>query len=56
MKLAGYLRNGALPVVEFVEWRGSLNALQVGLDPGNQILAALDFHHAVQRDSEFVAT
>ena len=29
--------------------------LHAKLDPGNQTLSALDFHHAVQKDSEAVA-
>ena len=61
MQLAGYLRNRALQ-----EWnllsQGDCNTLKAAvktlsakLDPGNQTLSALDFHHAMQKDSEAVA-
>ena len=61
MQLAGYLRNRALQ-----EWnllsQGDYNTLKVAvktlhakLDAGNQTLSALDFHHAMQKDSEAVA-
>ena len=61
MQLAGYLRNRALQ-----EWnlfsqenrstfKVAVKALRARLDPGNQTLAALDFYHAVQKDSEAVA-
>ena len=61
MQLAGYLRNRALQ-----EWnllsQGDCNTLKVAvktlrakLDAGNQTLSALDFHHAMQKDSETVA-
>ena len=46
--------------MEFVEehpntFEGAVKALCAGLDPGNQTLAALDFRHAVRKDSEAVA-
>ena len=61
MQLAGYLRNRALQ-----EWnllsqgdcntlKAAVKTLRAKLDAGNQTLSALDFHHAMQKDSEAVA-
>ena len=58
MQLAGYLRNKALQEWNLLSqehrntFEGAVKALRARLDPGNQTLAALDFHHAVQKDSE----
>ena len=47
--------------VEFVKPRGlqysqgSCKTLRAKLDTGNQTLSVLDFHHAMQEDSEAVA-
>ena len=61
MQLAGYLRNRALQ-----EWnllsqgdcntlKAAVKTLRAKLDASNQTLFALDFHHAMQKDSEAVA-
>ena len=54
MQPARYLRNRALQ-----EWnllsQEHHNTFEGAVNPGNQTLAALDFHHAVQKDSEAVA-
>ena len=61
MQLAGYLRNKALQEWNLLSqehrntFEGAVKALRVGLDPGNQTLATLDFRHAVWKDSEAVA-
>ena len=54
-------RNKALQEWNFLSqehrntFEAAVKALRARLDPGNQTLAALDFHHAVQKDSEAVA-
>jgi len=61
LQLAGYLRNRALQEWNLLSgedrgtYESAVKALQACLDPGNQTLAALDFRHAVQGDSETVA-
>ena len=61
MQLAGYLRNRALQEWNLLSgevrstYQSAVKALRARLDPGNQTLAALDFRHAVQRDSESFA-
>ena len=54
-------RNKALQEWKFLSqehrntFEAAVKALRAQLDPGNQTLAVLDFHHAVQKDSEAVA-
>ena len=61
MQLAGYLRNKALQESNLLSqehrntFEAAVKALRARLDSGNQTLAALDFRHAVQKDSEAVA-
>ncbi len=61
MQLAGHLRGRAL-----LEWnllgeeekrsyQTATQALRTRLDPGNRVLAAQDFRHAIQREGETVA-
>ena len=59
MQLAGHLRGRALVVEwnllsseEKLTFALATQALQARLDPGNRVLAAQDFRHAIQRDDE----
>ena len=58
MQLAGHLRGRAsvewnlLSSEEKLTFALATQALQARLDPGNRVLAAQDFRHAIQRDDE----
>jgi len=60
MQLAGQQRGQALQEWKLLNptdkttYHSTIKALREGLDPGNQNLALLDFHHASQRSSETV--
>ena len=61
MQLAGYLRGRALQewnllaVEDKATYEAATRVLRTRLDPGNRVLAAQDFRHAVQGDTECVA-
>ena len=61
MQLAGYLQQRALqewnllPVEDKATYEAVTRVLCTRLDPGNRVLAAQDFRHAVQGDTECVA-
>lgn len=61
MQLAGYLRQRALQewnllaVEDKATYEAATRVLRTRLDPGNRVLAAQDFRHAVQGDTECVA-
>ena len=61
MQLAGHLRGRALQEWELISdtdkgtFSGAVQSLKSRLDPGSKTLAAQDFRHTVQSDSESVA-
>ena len=61
MQLAGYLRGRALQewnllaVEDRATYEAATRVLRTRLDPGNRVLAAQDFRHAIQGDTEPVA-
>ena len=61
MQLAGYLHGRALqewdliPPAECQTYQSSTAALRMHLDPGNKMLAALDFRHITQKETENVS-
>ena len=61
MQLAGYLRGRALQewnLLTYAErstYQSAITALRTRLDPGNNTLAALDFRHITQKETESVS-
>ena len=60
-QLAGHLRGRALQEwnllceEEKATYQAALHALRIRLNPGNRVLAAQDFRHAIQKESEGIA-
>jgi len=60
MKLAGHLRGRALQEWKLLDgsdrvtYQSAIRALRERLNPGDQILVALDFCHASQKTTEIV--
>jgi hypothetical protein len=61
LQLAGHLRGrahqewGLLEENERSDWKRATTALRARLDPGNKVIAAQDFRHTTQEESEKVA-
>ena len=58
IQLAGYLRGRALQewnlitTIDYTTYQSAVVALRTWLDPGNKTLAALDFRHIIQKETE----